>query len=232
MPTAAPKVKICGIRTPDAYEAAASADYVGFVFFPPSPRFVTPATARALAVGHMQHVGLFVDPADDQIAEVLDSAALDILQLYDTTAERAAAIRARFDRPVWRAIGVRAMSDLPASLDGADAVLLDAKAPAGASRPGGNARTFDWSMLSGWRAPGAWLLAGRPHARECRRCDCGDQGDRRRRQLRRGNGAGHERPGLDRGVPAGGAGTRGCLTRFGRARSNRGPGTRPAAPRR
>ena len=160
MPAAAPKVKICGISTPAAYEAAATADYVGFVFFPRSPRFVTPAAARALAVGGMPYVGLFVGPTDGQIAEVLDAVPLDILQLYDTTPERAAAIRAAFGLPVWRAIGIRTAPDLPAGMDGADAVLLDAKPAADATRPGGNAQTFDWSLLAGWHAPGPWLLAG------------------------------------------------------------------------
>ncbi|WP_158747120.1 phosphoribosylanthranilate isomerase [Acidisphaera sp. L21] len=153
------EVKICGISTPDAYEAAASADYIGFVFFPPSPRYITPARAAGLAVGRARHVGLFVDPTDGQIAEMLDAFNLDILQIV-APVSRAAALRARFGRPVWRAVGIRAAADLPAGLDGADALLLDAKPPAGATRPGGNAVSFDWSILAGWQAPGPWLLAG------------------------------------------------------------------------
>ena len=151
-------VKICGISTPDAYEAAATADYVGFVFFPPSPRFVTPARAAALATGSARHVGLFVDPTDTQVAEVLDAVRLDILQLV-APPERIAAIRARFGLPVWRAVGVRTRADLPGTM-AADALLLDARPPPGATRPGGNAVAFDWSILAGWRAPGPWLLAG------------------------------------------------------------------------
>ena len=152
-------MKICGISTADSYAAAGSADYIGFVFFPPSPRFVTPATAAQLATGPARHVGLFVDPTDAQIAETLDAIRLDVLQLV-ASPERAAAIRAAFGMAVWRAVGVRGAADLPHAMDGADALLLDAKPPPGATRPGGNATAFDWSLLSGWQPPGPWLLAG------------------------------------------------------------------------
>ncbi len=153
-------VKICGITTPDAYEAAATADYVGFVFFPPSPRFVTPAKAATLASEPgPARVGLFVDPTDDAIADTLAAVDLDVLQLV-ATAARASAIRARFGRPIWRALGISHAADLPTALHGADALLLDAKPPPDATRPGGNARAFDWAVLRGWTAPGPWLLAG------------------------------------------------------------------------
>lgn len=153
-------VKICGISTPEAYEAARPADYVGFVFFPPSPRAVTPQRAAALATrpGPLA-VGLFVDPTDALVAEVLGAVALDALQVVASPA-RAAELRARFGRDVWRAVGVRGAADLPDGMDGADALLLDAKAPQGATRPGGNAVAFDWAVLRGWQAPGPWLLAG------------------------------------------------------------------------
>ena len=69
-------------------------------------------------------------------------------------------IRQRCGRPVWRAVAVQAPSDLPGAMAGVDALLLDASPPRGATRPGGNARSFDWSMLQGWTVPGPWLLAG------------------------------------------------------------------------
>ncbi len=133
---------------------------MGFVFFPPSPRFILPAAAAAIATRPSPAtVGLFVDPSDQTIADTLAAIALDVLQVVASPA-RVAALRARFGRPVWRAVGVRSAADLPASLDGADALLLDAKPPASATRPGGNATPFDWSLLQGWAAPGPWLLAG------------------------------------------------------------------------
>jgi phosphoribosylanthranilate isomerase len=107
-------------------------------------------------------VGLFVDPTDDAIAEILAAIRLDVLQVV-APAERAAQLRTRFGLPVWRAVGVRTSVDLPTELGGSDALLLDAKPPPGASRPGGNAVTFDWAMLAGWSKPGPWILAGGLH---------------------------------------------------------------------
>jgi phosphoribosylanthranilate isomerase len=154
------RVKICGINDPAAYEAASTADWTGFVFFPPSPRFVTPAQAAALAQpGGPAKVGLFVDPSDDDIATTLQALPLDVLQVLAAPA-RAAAIRAKFGRPVWRVVGVTSAADLPHHTDGVDGLLLDAKAPPEATIPGGNATVFDWSVLRGWTAPLPWLLAG------------------------------------------------------------------------
>ena len=68
--------------------------------------------------------------------------------------------RDRFGLPVWRPVGIATRADLPASAGDADALLLEAKPPADATRPGGNAVRFDWAMLNGWTAPAPWLLAG------------------------------------------------------------------------
>ena len=158
------RIKICGLNDPAGFAAAvdAGADWVGFVFFPPSPRAVTPAQAAALSAtrpGGPGRVGLFVDPADSDIAAVLDAVQLDALQLY-TDAARAAAIGARFGRPVWRAIGVAAPADLPAEAGAAARFVIEAKPPRGATRPGGNAVAFDWPILRGWTPPAPWILAG------------------------------------------------------------------------
>jgi len=154
------RVKICGINDPASYAAASTADWTGFVFFPPSPRFVTPAQAAALAQpGGPAKVGLFVEPGDDDIAAALKALPLDVLQVLAGPA-RAAEIRAKFGRPVWRVVGVTSSADLPAGTDGVDGLLLDAQAPTGAVVPGGNATMFDWSLLRGWAAPLPWLLAG------------------------------------------------------------------------
>ncbi len=158
------RVKVCGINSEAAFDeaVAAGADWIGFVFFPPSPRFVTPARAGALSArqpGGPPRVGLFVDPSEAEIAAALAALSLDILQLY-APPERAAALGRRFGRPVWRAVGVATRADLPAAADGADALLIEAKAPPEATRPGGNAMRFDWSLLAGWVAPAPWVLAG------------------------------------------------------------------------
>jgi phosphoribosylanthranilate isomerase len=157
------RVKICGLNSEAAFDTAvdAGADWVGFVFFPPSPRFITPAHAAVLSArrpGGPPRVGLFVSPTEAAIAEVLANVPLDILQLYG--AVDAAGLRARFGRAVWRGVGVTDAADLPREMAGADALLLDAKPSKEATRPGGNALPFDWGLMRGWMAPGTWLLAG------------------------------------------------------------------------
>jgi len=157
------RVKICGINNPEAFDAAlaAGADWIGFNFFPPSPRYVSPSQAAALsarAAGGPPRVGLFVDPTPEAIATVLDTVRLDALQLYG--AMDLPALRARFGLPLWRPVGIASADDVPAVSDGADVLLLEAQPPPQATRPGGNARTFDWSLLRGWTAPAPWILAG------------------------------------------------------------------------
>lgn len=140
-------VKICGLTEEAGLAAAvaAGADYVGFVFFPKSPRVLSvEAAARLLSrvpvPSTVKKVGLFVRPRLDDIARVLAEVPLDILQLYETTAALRREIAARFGLPLWQAVGVSEPADLPQALDTADALLLDAKPPPGAERPGGNAR--------------------------------------------------------------------------------------------
>jgi phosphoribosylanthranilate isomerase len=158
------KVKICGINDPLGFDTVveAGADWVGFVFFPPSPRDVTPDTAAALSgriAGGPPRVGLFVNPDLEAIARVLDTVGLDVLQIYGALGELAT-IKARFGLPIWRAVGINSAADLPTDPLAADRLLLEAKPPAGANRPGGNATSFDWAVLRGWPAPAPWVLAG------------------------------------------------------------------------
>jgi phosphoribosylanthranilate isomerase len=158
------RVKICGINDPAAIDAAveAGADWLGFNFFPPSPRYVTPSCARELTARHGDsppRVGLFVKPTDAMIAEVLAEIHLDILQIYGSEAE-VPRLRTRFGRPIWHPVAVADAADLPPDLHGADALLLEAKPPPHATRPGGNAVRFDWTLTHGWHAPGPWILAG------------------------------------------------------------------------
>ncbi|TCH97373.1 phosphoribosylanthranilate isomerase [Roseococcus sp. SYP-B2431] len=162
-------VKICGISTPEALRVAAEAgaDLVGFVFFPPSPRALTPAQAGALSAsceGGPGRVGLFVDPRDELIEAVLATTPLDIVQLHGgETPARVAEIRATFGRPVMKALGIAAEADL-AQIDAfaqvADRLLLDAKPPPEATRPGGNAEAFEWRLARLRKIPVPWLLAG------------------------------------------------------------------------
>lgn len=162
-------VKICGLRQPDDVAAAvqAGARYIGFVFFAKSPRYVTAAEAAALAADvplGIARVGLFVDPDDALLDDVLAVAALDMIQLHGhETPARVAEIKARSGLPVMKAVGVAEPSDLDALWDYglvADMLLIDAKPPRGADLPGGNGLAFDWRLLAGRQILKPWLLAG------------------------------------------------------------------------
>jgi phosphoribosylanthranilate isomerase len=163
------QVKICGLRTEAALEAALAggADYVGLVFFPPSPRNVAPATAKSLAArarGRAKVVALMVDPDDALVESVMASADPDILQLHGEEApERVREIRRRWGRPVMKAIKVETAEDASAASGyrgAADLILFDAPAPADSTRPGGNGAPFDWRALSGIDPKVRFVLSG------------------------------------------------------------------------
>jgi len=163
------RVKICGLRTADDVRAAADAGaaYVGFVFFPKSPRNVTVAEARDLAadvpVG-IAKVALVVNADDVLLDAITEQVAIDILQLHGSESpERVAEIRSRYGLPVMKAVGVADGSDLSALDDYAkvaDQILVDAKPPKDADLPGGNGLSFDWRLIAGHRWPVPWMLAG------------------------------------------------------------------------
>jgi phosphoribosylanthranilate isomerase len=158
------QVKICGVNSAAAFDAVAAeaADYLGFVFFERSPRFVTPAQAASLSARHQggpKRVGLFVEPDAGAIQAVLEKLELDALQLYGSAA-LCREMRAQFNLPVWRAVGVSAKAELPADGESLDGFVIEAKAPPESTRPGGNAKALDWALLSDWKAPGFWLLGG------------------------------------------------------------------------
>ena len=165
------QVKICGISTPEAMAAAVErgAAFVGLVFYPPSPRAVTPAQAAALAAlvpPGVVKTGLLVDADDDAIAAILNEVPLDLLQLHGgESPARVAEIKARFGLPVMKVVKLRQAGDLEAVepyLAVADRLLFDAKPPAEMKNalPGGNAVAFDWSILAGTTWPLPWMLAG------------------------------------------------------------------------
>lgn len=166
------EAKICGVRSREAAIAAArgGARWVGFNFYPPSPRSLTPIEALALAEGappSLGTVGVFVDPGDDQLEDTLRQVPLDLIQLHGSEApRRVAEIRARFGLPVMKAITLATPDDLaPVDdyLSVADRILFDAKVSKQKKKdalPGGNAIAFDWRILAGqtWSKP--WMLSG------------------------------------------------------------------------
>ena len=163
------QVKICGLTRPEHVAAAveAGAAFVGFVFFPKSPRNLTPEAAAALAQDvppGVARVGLFVNPDDALLDAVLAVVPLDILQLHGSESpDRVAEIKARTGLPVMKAVGVAGPADLEALWDYglvADMLLVDAKAPKDAALPGGNGLAFDWRLLVGRKFLTPWMLAG------------------------------------------------------------------------
>ncbi len=162
-------VKICGLASPDHVDTAleAGADMVGLVFFDASPRNVTHDAAAALAErarGRAGIVALSVDADDDKLAAIVAAVRPDLLQLHgQETPGRVAAINSEFGVPCMKAIGIADASDL-ARVNNyravCDRVLLDAKPPKDANRPGGLGATFDWTVLAGFNPGIDWMLSG------------------------------------------------------------------------
>lgn len=163
------RIKMCGLTRPKDVTAAADAgaDYIGLVFFGPSPRNVSLGQAAELAAitpAEITKVALIVDMDDAPLDALLDAVPLDMLQLHgDESPARVADIRARTALPVMKAIGIAQAADLAqidAYCDVADQLLIDAKPPPNAPLPGGNALTFDWTLIAGRRWSRPWMLAG------------------------------------------------------------------------
>lgn len=161
--------KICGITTTEALDAAIAggADYIGFVFFPKSPRHLEVDKARDLAKiarGKVKIVALTVDADDETLQEIVDNIAPDALQLHgNETPLRVAEIRQKFGRAVIKAIPVATAEDVAQARDYAgavDLILFDAKAVQGSDLPGGNGRTFDWAALDGVADIPPFMLSG------------------------------------------------------------------------
>lgn len=165
----APAIKICGINSDFALDAAlgARAEFIGLVFFARSPRHVAVEQAAALAAragGQTRVVGLFVDPEPGEVEAVLRAVALDVIQLHGNESPALCArIAGETGCEVWKAIGIRKREDLAAAAGYAGAaamVLYDAKPPEGAPLPGGTGLRIDWALMRGVRHPLRWGLAG------------------------------------------------------------------------
>lgn len=164
-------VKICGVKTEGAIGAAVEGDvsFLGFNFYPPSPRFLTPEAAAALAPlvpASVKKVALFVNADDDTIARTLGVFPADMLQLHgDETPARVEDIKKKFALPIIKALPVSSPDDLKktAAYPAAAFFLFDAKPPDHAPLPGGNALRFDWALLKNRTFEKPWFLAGGIH---------------------------------------------------------------------
>ena len=161
------EAKICGLSTPETLDAAVAggARWVGFVTYPRSPRHISTDLLRTLGARvpkSVGRVGLFVDPDDALLDERLATGAIDMLQLHGSeTPERVAALKARTGKPVMKVIKVTRGEDVEQGVAAyagvADRLMFE---PADGILPGGNAKTFDWTILSGRKIPVPWMLAG------------------------------------------------------------------------
>ncbi len=163
------QVKICGITTASAADAAvrAGADIAGLMFHEKSPRHVVPALASSLAErmrGRIRIAVVMVDPVDEVLGGIVKSLKPDFVQLHGReTPARVAAIRSAFGVQVIKVISVAEAADFAdvARYEAvADMLMFDAKPPAGASREGGHGAAFDWQIMNGRKFSRPWLLAG------------------------------------------------------------------------
>src|ERR1700674_358887 len=166
-------VKICGLSTRETLDVAldSGADMVGFVFFPPSPRHLSPDVARELGQAVKRRaakVALTVDADDATLANIIEALQPDLLQLHGQEPPvRLRDIKRKFGLPVMKALPVETSADLaalPAYRDVADRILFDARAPKEATRPGGLGAVFDWHVLEQLELQLPFMVSGGLHA--------------------------------------------------------------------
>ncbi len=162
-------VKICGVKTEEAVNAAVNggAAFIGFNFFAKSPRFITPEQAAQLSplVSHgVEKVALFVDPKDSELEDTLNVFNPDIIQLHGMESpSRVAEIKRLYGKPIIKALAISHIDDLEETVAYENVVnwfLFDAKPPKGAELPGGNAVSFDWTIMKEYASPLPYMLAG------------------------------------------------------------------------
>ncbi|MDH5771998.1 MAG: phosphoribosylanthranilate isomerase [Rhodospirillaceae bacterium] len=163
------KAKICGIKSNAALETAVNggATMLGFVFFPPSPRFLEIDEAKKLmelVPGGITKVALLVDPDDATLNNIVAELPVDAIQLHgNESIQRVLEVKKMTNLPVFKAVAISGSEDVKRAHEYeavADVLLLDAKAPEGSTIPGGNAISFDWALIASetWTKP--WMLAG------------------------------------------------------------------------
>lgn len=162
-------VKICGLTDLKSVNTSVKcgADYLGFVFYKNSPRYISIESAVALFNNipkHVAKVGLFVNPNDDTLERVTNNIKLDYVQLHgNESPDMVYQIRSKHNIPVIKAIGVADQIDVLGAksyFDCADIILFDAKPSEKVSLPGGNAIPFSWDLVADYSENIRWFLAG------------------------------------------------------------------------
>lgn len=160
------KVKICGVKSKEVILASYKADYLGFVFYPKSPRFVNAELAKNLSKfchPSQKKVGLFVNSEENVIEYISDYVDLDYIQLHgEESIQKIKYIKKKVKKPIIKSIAVSSKKDAEKYKDYnniCDMILFDTK-PIDPSIPGGTGRKFDWNLLKEFKIKNEWMLAG------------------------------------------------------------------------
>jgi len=159
------EVKICGINSYESAKASVGAEYIGFVFYPKSPRFLNAFDAKEIASylnPNQKKVGLFVNADINVIKHISDFVNLDMVQLHgDETIKDIKMIKNIIKKPIIKALPVSTDKDVKISKkieEACDMILFDAKNNIGVS--GGTGLSFDWNLLKNLKLKKKWMLAG------------------------------------------------------------------------
>lgn len=164
------KAKICGVTTPEAVQAAVDggAGFLGFMFFPKSPRNITPEAAARLApparARGVRIVAVTVDPTDAEVDAIVGGLSPDLIQLHGKESpSRVREVAQRTGRGIIKVLSVSEAADFAPAASYEPVVehlMFDTKPPKDADRPGGLGAAFDWTLLEGRRFQRPWFLAG------------------------------------------------------------------------
>lgn len=157
------RIKVCGLRYPDniARIAALDVQMMGFIFYPPSPRYAAGLDARVLTAlpPRIRRVGVFVDEDAQRLLSTVRTYGLDTVQLHGGESPGYCQDLRDKGLSVIKALGIAQKEDLrrtSAYRDACDRLLFDTRSPA----HGGTGRHFDWDLLAGYRGPTPFLLSG------------------------------------------------------------------------
>ena len=160
-------VKICGVKSEDVaiHAINSNADYLGFIFYPQSPRNISFEDSSAIIKkikDSVSTVAVTVDPDNSMISRIIE-IGFSMIQLHgNETLERAREIKTSSSLKIIKSFGIENKSDLDKTKEYeevADYFLFDAK-PGETELPGGNAKTFEWSILNGFNSKKEFFLSG------------------------------------------------------------------------
>ena len=158
------KIKLCGLRDKESILASSDADYIGFVFYQKSPRFINALEAKKLRHyinANQKLVGLFVDADLNLINHISETLNLDIIQLHGNEDSSYIYEIKKLKKPIIKAIPIKEHSDIMRAREYeklCDMILFDTKSESDVS--GGTGISFDWKLLKGYDSSGEWILAG------------------------------------------------------------------------